>query len=494
MRAVFYLPFCLIFTQIIFAQVLLESSPASAAIEYDAQNAYVVLVSDSTFAEWQQVVTILRNKYNGAVIVYPAGKLHLALAPLRRIFPRYACFVARSEEANRNFIVSIHRMTRKLDADPYTDVIWGVLTGYTVADARRIAGRRNPLLLRRLLSATAAISFDGFGTGIKFDETKAGKGWLKNSNAVVSEKKFPKDSTRCLVKALDKFKPDVFITSGHATERDWQIGYNYRDGHFRCHHGQLYAIDTARRSYRIDSPNSKVYLPVGNCLIGHIPSPDCMALALMHSAGVDQMFGYMGVTLFGYMGWGIADLFIGQRDRYTLAQAFYFNNQALLYELHQKFPTKAAIDFSDYDPRKISYLAWRHQIKSRELMGLLWDRDIVAFYGDPAWPVRFPPNPPNWSYRWHQKRAKHFTLSITTLHKGNWGKRPTILPTPFRLGHIQNIRCNQPIKAVVVDNFVLLPLSGNYEPGFLCRLEFSARRINSPATSATTPPVRADQN
>ena len=35
--------------------------------------------------------------------------------------PRYACFVARPDEAGRQFVVAVHRMTRALDGDPYTD-------------------------------------------------------------------------------------------------------------------------------------------------------------------------------------------------------------------------------------------------------------------------------------------------------------------------------------------------------------------------------------
>ena len=76
-----------------------------------------------------------------------------------------------------------------------------------------------------------------------------------------------------------------FVTSGHATERDWQIGYRYRNGSFRSKAGQLYGLDTQGRKFPINSPNPKVYLPIGNCLMGNINGKDAMALAWMQSLG-----------------------------------------------------------------------------------------------------------------------------------------------------------------------------------------------------------------
>ena len=61
----------------------------------------------------------------------------------------YACFVAQPKEAGREFVVHVSRMTRRLDDDPYTDVVWGILTGYKADDALRIASLKEPLVVRR---------------------------------------------------------------------------------------------------------------------------------------------------------------------------------------------------------------------------------------------------------------------------------------------------------------------------------------------------------
>jgi hypothetical protein len=88
----------------------------------------------------------------------------------------------------------------------------------------------------------------------------------------------------------------LFVNSGYATERDGQIGYRYRNGQFRRQAGQLFGRDTRGHRYPVQSSNSKVYLPVGNCLMAHVGGPDAMALAFLNSAGVHQMVGYTAPT------------------------------------------------------------------------------------------------------------------------------------------------------------------------------------------------------
>ena len=52
----------------------------------------------------------------------------------------------------------------------------------------------------------------------------------------------PAVPTAAIARTLNEDRPDLFITSGHATERDWQIGYAYRNGFFRCGEGALYVL------------------------------------------------------------------------------------------------------------------------------------------------------------------------------------------------------------------------------------------------------------
>src|SRR2546429_20734 len=106
--------------------ILFAAAPAVA----DTPGGYAIVVSGATMdkPEWKEVVRALFAKPGAWLATY--DKLEDARVILASRMPRYACFVATPAEATREFVGQVHRLTRKLDADPYTDVIWGILTGY----------------------------------------------------------------------------------------------------------------------------------------------------------------------------------------------------------------------------------------------------------------------------------------------------------------------------------------------------------------------------
>ncbi len=460
---------------------------AGGAATRDGRGSYVVVVSRATYAQpdWREVVDALRHKHQAAVVVY-AGDVTESRGPLGRIRPRYACFVARPEEAGRAFVVSVHRLTRRLDDDPYTDVIWGILTGYEAADALRIAELREPLVVRRAL-AGCGVDLNAFEEGIKFSEGLAGERFVKRPGEPERQEAWDPDSTAGLVQGFNEFQPDIFYTSGHATEHDWQIGYNYPDGSLRCAAGQLYGQDTQGRRFDIRSPNPKVYLPMGNCLIGHVSGRDCMATALMHSAGVSQMVGYTVVTFYGFMGWGTNDYFEGQRDYYTLAESFFAIQQALLHQLETRYPRRRGVEFDRFEASDLEGLAAAHQLRERDELGLLWDRDTVAFYGDPAWEVRRMPGDRGWRAEWPAADDRH-TLRIIATRDGHWPPRPILLFLPRRL-QVSGVTHGEELAPVLTDDFVLLPLSGDCREGEVKEIRFRARELPVVTTSAAEPPI-----
>jgi zinc protease len=466
---------------------LMSPNRAAAANlwKHPARGSYAVVVSHRTYAEpaWRQVVDTLRTKHDGAAIVYH-GSVRDTHAALQGLMPRYACFVGQPDEVGRSFVVDVHRLTRRLDDDPYTDVVWAILTGYDADDALRIARRTEPLIIRRILGGCSGVNLNAFDEGIKFNEGEAGGRWVKRPGEKAHRQDFPVDSTKGLVDALNEFRPDAFVTSGHATEKDWQIGYNYPDGSLRCKDGRLFGLDTKGGRHDIHSDNPKVFLPVGNCLIGHVPGPDCMALAMMRTAGVHQMFGYTAVTFFGYMGWGTRDLFESRRDRYTLAQACYFVNQTLVHKLETEHPRIARLSFETFERDQIKSQAAKLKLKDRDEVGLLWDRDVVAFYGDPAWEVRRPAMQIGWDVRL-QEADGAFTLTIEPNRDGRWDKYPIMLFWPERLERI-TLRQGAEHKPVLTDNFVLVPVAGDYRNGESIQIVFEARRKKQVPTSATS--------
>jgi zinc protease len=458
--------------------VELPLSTAARANEPRGSNGYAVVVSKATAADpdWKQVVEALRRKHDAAVIVYD-GDVREALAGLKRSAPRYACFVARPQEAGRAFAVQVNRLTRQLDDDPYTDVLWGILTGYKADDALRIARAEQPLLIHKAVSGTSSFDLGPFQEGMIFDEGAAGAFTVKSPDGKTEKKSGPQDSTRAIVDALNHMGPDLVMTSGHATERDWQIGYSYKNGQLRCKDGRLFGLDMKGEKLPIDSPNPKVYLASGNCLAGHVANDQSMALAWMSSGGVRQMIGYVAVTWYGRGGWGTRDYFFDVPGRYTLTEAFFFNQQLLIHDLQKRFPATAKHEVQDWGERglgkELARLGYREfDNTARDHLGLLWDRDAVAFYGDPAWQARLDPHDLPVRTELTQK-GDVYTLSVIAERTVKPGK-PLALFLPHRVGDVR-VTSGQEFEPLITHRFVMLFKQPTYEKGKTYQVVFEAK-------------------
>lgn len=85
---------------------------------------------------WKQVAEALLKKHgpDSKIVVYDK-QVGEVLAALRQAAPRHVCFVTPPTDAGRQFVADVHRLMRKIDDDPYTDALWGILTGYDAAGA-----------------------------------------------------------------------------------------------------------------------------------------------------------------------------------------------------------------------------------------------------------------------------------------------------------------------------------------------------------------------
>ena len=436
--------------------------------------------------EWRSVVDALVAKHQAKVLVYERS-VEESLAGLRRESPRYACFVARPTEATREFVAKVNRLTRRLDDDPYTDAIWGILTGYDAACALRIARHRQPLVIHRVAAGTE-VELSLCDEGVWYCELNQGKMVRKLPGGKPEQSTGPPDTTKALVDALGAYGAELFVTSGHATERDWQIGYRYRNGQFRSAAGELFGVDTRGERLAIRSDNPKVYLPVGNCLMGHVDGPDAMALAFMNRAGVYQMIGYTVLTWYGYGGWGLLDYFLEQPGRFTLAEAFFANQQALLHRLETHFPGAADAE-PGADPGKaraeLSPRARAAGLTPSDARGLLYDRDAVAFYGDPAWEARMAPGPLAWEqslthndgvFRFEVRPLRGAgTFKPINTNGSQRGGRPIVqlLPHRIRAGSVRILEGGDP-EPLIADDFLLVPNPGRCDPKRTYRVVFAA--------------------
>lgn len=465
------------------AGILAAAAFSAGALAAD----YTVVVSKKTAddAAWKGVVEALQAKYPGAGVVTYDASVSQSFAALQKDRPRYVCFVAQPEEASRKFVQEVHRLTRAIDADPYADCFWGILTGYDAANALRIAKLAEPLTVHKAASGTE-LAMEMVEEGVWYCELNRNKQVKKEAGKEAQTLKGPDDTTAAIADLLNQYKADLFVTSGHATERDWMIGFRYKNGFFKCSKGELYGEDTKGNKIPIRSDNPKVYLPIGNCLMGHIKDRESMALAFMNSAGVAQMAGYTIETWYGYAGWGLLDYFLEQPGRYSYAEAYLANQHALIHRLNGHFPELLKVEdgLTYRGPIAVGEAAAAAKLSAQDGRGLLYDRDAVAFYGDPKWIAKMA----------DRSRAYEQTLSekdgVWTLEiKGNRGDksfepvnlngsqrgwRPMVAFLPRRVGEVEILE-GADLRPVITDDFILVPNPRKCEEGKVYKVVFRAK-------------------
>ena len=440
------------------------SPPPGLAGPKAVNGGYVVITSKATAADpsWQAVAAVLARKHQGQTVVFGESPSELAARLKGDDAPRWICWVARPEELGAKPVAEMHRLARGLDGDPFTDCRWGIVTGGDVTAAARMAEESKPLIVRRV-GASTSFAADCVESGRWFSEFTAGETWVKEPGKPVRKERGADDSTASIVRYLNEEKPDCFITSGHATELNWEPGYRYRNGHFIQRGGVLTGKALDDSEHEVNSPNPKVYLPVGNCLMGNIPATnECMALAWMNSGAARQMIGYTVPTWFGYAGWGVLDYFLEQPGRFTLAEAYLANQLALEWKLGQADPALA-----EKAPAPGTTAG------AGDAAGLLHDRDVTVFYGDPKWEARMASGPLRWKETLVEGKPGEFTWTITPqagdktfapvdTNGSQRGGRPLIAFLPRRCTGATLLEGAQ-WKPILGDDFILLPNPGAKE-------------------------------
>lgn len=457
--------------------ILLLMAAPDAVLAEDVGPKYVIAVSETTLAEpaWKKVAEKLAEKHKNLapeVMAYKAGPEEL-LEKLKKADPKFLCFLAKPEEANANFVRTAHKLGRLLDDDPFVDVFWGILTGYDAANALRIAEISDPLTVKKGAGSTP-MDLEPFEEAVRWDDQTKNKVVRKLKDGKPTEEKGPDDPCAAIVEMLNGYKPDLWLTSGHATEHDWMIGFSYPAGTFRHKDGKLFGLTLDKKELPVDSPNPKVHLPVGNCLIGNIDKADCMATSYMNSAGVTQMVGYIVPTWFGFAGWGMVDYYIEQPGRYTFTEAFFANMVALDWNIEQYKKANPG-----FDPG----VQQRMTAANQGAVGLAFDRDVVAFYGDPAWDAKMAEAPKAWSQVLKIEQLdgnparKRLILEITAERGADSWKparekpaspaegrfrRPIVQWLPEKFENVKLIE-GESFEPLIKENFILVPIPKDKE-------------------------------
>jgi len=433
---------------------------------------------------WREVAEKLRRKHDGIIIIYEKVPRE-CLEQLRNITPRYVAIVERPEFLNRDYVIDVHKMSRAVDDDMFADFLWGIVTGYDAEAAMRMVDdSTEPLVVKNAVATIAELKsakwFDRFAWMddhvMEIWGEKYGKGERVKCGKVIA--------ADCLKKFSDlyaAYDPDLVVTAWHATENNLQLRFS--TGELRAKAGKLYCHDRETGNvWNIPtSEKRKVYLAVGNCLIGNVNNTrESMAIAWMSGEHAASMIGYVVPTWHGRNGWGALKYWLTNPGRYTLAEAVYMNQQDFLCQLYRWFPSLIGEDYPKYDD--IGY--WKAQkimqekLGTEELtndhIGFWYDRDVLAYYGDPKWNVRLQEIPSENDYTVTcRMRGKRCVITITTNEdfslermKGDHFKQEHVLDLPFnyffpkRLKHPRLVE-GQKWDAVVDENFLLI-----YNPNF----------------------------
>jgi zinc protease len=422
---------------------------------------YAIVVSNTTYGlpGWGEVVDSLVARHNGQVFTWQDSVRQVQNA-LATYMPDYIAFVARSfYELNVQFVHKVWDMTRNLDADPYGDAIWGVVSGRDYTDAMRIV-QNQTLQIKTVLGGTNCTWDSWFYQGVSTFEAQYNRIRFKIPDTsliidTVCPPRCPDDRCTLLVNYLNdgvndtilgygvQGPVDFFMTSGHGNVDVWQLHYPTPDleGYFRSVAGQVYGDPRIGTDRDINSSNPKVYNAMGNCLVGNPSNPNYMPFAWLQSGGAIAMTGYMPATVYGYMLWGLGGLFQMSQDRYTYAEAFFISNQELLFDRSNNTPGT--------DPN-----------------GLDYDRDACCYYGDPAADIRmFAWRDPWWDQGLDVVPGTEFDTitfwieanydSVDPGFSGTSGRRHPFAFLPYRYDSTVVLDSNC-YSTVITDNFVLM--------------------------------------
>ena len=478
-----------------------QTSPAQpqadlSSLNTPAHGEYLALITEATsrLPEWKEVADALVAKYPGAQLcVLPELSERACTEALRKHQARYAAYVLRPEEISRSVVSDLHRAARGVDDDPYGDCLWGIVTGYDAASALSIATANDPLVIRRLLATTEisparfehsyciadyegfpVLEQHGYSTPTKTEytsDTPEGQDVLENG----LQEKFATQ--------LAAHKPQLIITSSHATQFNLEMPFgkglifSAQNRFYLMRSKQMSAFASALQPAMNGKPGAllslaeamqftpiapestpKVWIAAGNCLIGDAQQTNqSMVVTALSAYGCRQFVGYTVPSWYGEAGWGTLSLFMGNSDNTTLAEAFFLNNQFIIARTIKIDPKLLNIRF---DEDRMGPALQRSVLDSgvsipgslaKTAIGLVHDRDTLAFYGDPGWPALVDHSHAHAPLAIHWENDSTCTLTAQTDYAG----RAAIWFPSARIGRLHS-GCDAP-DAIYTNDFILLP-------------------------------------
>ena len=485
-----YLPAALI------ATVLIAVATAAHATEY------LALVSKDAASDpaWLEVGAKLSTLHSGESEVWDGTENGLVGA-LKKHQPRYLAIIGKPESFKASTVRAINRATRMANDDPWTVCRWGLITGNTPEDAMRLVESRKALIIRRALTTTGmdlslVDSALTLSDGKKGDYTRKLPGKAPESGTWNASEQ-PTGTVNMFADYWNTEDPQLLVTSSHSTQYNLEMPFSL--GLIASYGGKFHVLSMQQRNVFakflggamftgeadklgqwIDSTKAptlvtstescRVWMAAGNCLIGDAKGTNhSMVVSALSAAGFRQFVGYVVPTWYGRAGWGTFSLWQGSQGGLSLSEAFFLNTQTLIDETITRFPGAEKINFDAEDietglksdrgfmeglSRLIPKLK-PSKSDQKDLLGLIHDRDVLAFWGDPLWEARFDPTlkPHPVKSSW-QTSADSLTLTLTASADFK-GAYPLWLPKRIKSASL-TIPDGVKLDALATDDFILI--------------------------------------
>lgn len=516
--------FVLVLNLIVFSSVIY-----AAKAEHKAPDEYVVVAGKSVMTDpaWSKVVKKLQKKHQAAFIQYDTLPAE-ALKELQRINPRYVAFVEKPENIGPDYVIGINRLSCRIDEDAYADFLWGIITGYDARNAMEmVENAARPLVVRNVFSTSAfrdsatVFSFeryawmDDYNRGMwgqkQADGTVAWRGLEPSGRSWVDPASGIEVSTLIAADFLDRFiqlysetQPDWVLTGAYLDQPRWagdvfnkmdfvpvskstvfQFPLPFGDiAVMKAKDGALYADYPEGAKPLPEQKTPKVHIAAGDNFGGNVANTrESLPIAWMNGGHAAAVIGYVTPNWYGVGGYGVVKHWLASAGRHTLPEAAFLNRQDIIARLNRWNPRLAGMNFpyeQVEEPVDIISEATGTDLPTRELIGYLYDRDAVAYYGDPKWDVRLQGDTTERGFTVKMETGeKSCTITVTTLPGFNTnqmvggGYKPEYtrnLPFsyifPERLPNAR-LAAGQAWDAVTDENFILI-----YTPGFEANKEY----------------------
>lgn len=449
------------------------------------QSDYVVIAGKAVQGDssWYAVVETLADKHQGKILSYRESPDEL-LQQLQQIHPRYVAIVEKPENLNRDYVIAMHRLSRKIDNDLYADFLWGIITGYDAQNAMQMVNNSSETLIVRDAVATIMEMHSGkwFDKYAWVDDHDKGLWGEKTSqeDSVVTYRIPPEEVLQKFYDIYAEYEPDLVVTAAHATEKNLEMPFSL--GNIKSKAGKLYADFPAGIQDLKESGKRKIYFAVGNCLIGNVNNTnESMAIAWMNSGNAAAMIGYVVTTWHGRNGWGGLKYWLTNPGRYSLPEAIFMNQQDLISQLNRWNPKLPELEYpfdagNEFEEGQKLITEATGIIPDNDQLGFLHDRDVLAYYGDPKWDARLLEIPEESDYTVTSGiKGQKCIITITTSGnfslermKGDKFKQEHVLDLPFSYffpERLNNPRLTTGQKwSVALDENFLLIYNADFEP------------------------------